>query len=77
MLQTIPGVSKAKAEQLVSHYPSPSHLIEVLNDTSLSIESRMVLLQDKLGKLKCKKLSKLIYSIFTTTDPTTSLHNIE
>lgn len=69
----IPGVSKAKAELLVSHYPSPSHLIEVLNNSSLSVETRMLLLQDKFGKLKAKKLSKLIYSIFTATDPTTSL----
>lgn len=77
MLQMIPGISKNKAEQLATHYPSPTHLLEFVNDSRLTEEAIINILQEKLSnqekKIKCKKLSKLLYTIFTTQDSSTSI----
>jgi hypothetical protein len=77
MLQMIPGISRAKAEHFATHYPSPCHLLEALHDPSLSQEEKIYLLQEKLSnqekKIKCRKLSQLLYLVFTSQDPSTSL----
>lgn len=93
LLQSVPGISRVKAMSLALHYPSPAHLLDALNDTSIPIETRASLLSDKLndgkiknnlgereegegrekGQMKCKKLSKLLFTIFTTPTSTTSL----
>ena len=71
MLQTIPGISKARAANIIRQYSTPQSLMDALNDSSVPESSREALLQNVIDPSKNRlKLSKLIFKIFTATDPT-------
>lgn len=78
VLTSIPGLSRPMAKSLVSHYSCPTKLYRALTDERLSVKERQLLLQDKLrdgdkGKYQLQpKMSRLLYKIFTSTDPEVS-----
>ena len=79
-LTAIPGLSRPMAKCLVGYYSCPAKLYRALTDERLSVKERQLLLQDKLrdgdkGKYQLQpKMSKLLYKIFTSTDPEVSTY---
>lgn len=70
LLMAIPQVGEKKARSLVSHYPTPKALSAALMDDALSLEERQLLLQDKFDhKMKFPKLARVVYTVWTSTDP--------
>jgi hypothetical protein len=74
VLESIPGMSTPMARCLVSHYSCPAKLYRALTDERVSVKERQLLLQDKLrdgekGRTNQPKMSKLLFKIFTSTDP--------
>jgi ERCC4-type nuclease len=74
MLQTIPGVSEDKAQSLMDHFPTFESLMRAYRDSTLTQTDKEDLLTDKLHRMRFERaLSKRIYSIFTSMDPTASV----
>lgn len=74
MLQTIPGVSEDKAQCLMDSYPTFESLMRAYSDPKLSESDKEYLLCDKLHDARIERaLSRRIYTIFCSTDPTVSI----
>lgn len=70
MLQVVPGMSRIKAEHLMTYYPYPQLLLAAMSDSRVPEKDRKKLLADKLdAKKKHVKLAALLFKIFTSLDP--------
>ena len=74
ILQMIPRLSESKAREFMTHYATPAHLMHALavgSHSGAPLEQRRLMFQDKFEKKKKlnKKLSQLVYQVFTCCDP--------
>lgn len=71
MLQMIPGVSEKKASKITDHYPTYRSLMEAYRNPAIPVPQKEVLLENVMGagQPRLTKMSKDIYTFFTTTDP--------
>lgn len=81
MLQMVPGISKEKAQAVVSEprFSCFKRVFEAMNDETQPKKQRMMIMQSSFGKLKNGnvrkevKLSQRIFRLMTTADPTAAL----
>ena len=71
MLRSIGGISEAAANRIAAHYTCAKRLIDALNDKSLPVQQRELLLADKISNQGGKssrgnpKLARRIFRLFT------------